>query len=423
MFRVVVATLAFAAVPARADELWLQPITQASLHLAAYDEADRPYSVPARPRDVAGMLAVSCEHIESEPCGNGAGAYGLLDSAGGYGEWLSVQSQLRVRTGTRNYGNNVDIDELHVDLHPRGFRFEIGRDILELGPKSHTQVGWGDNAPPLDMVRASYANERGGLMYIVGRLRDPQTFSGTLVTIARGELVLGPVRLGAMQLLELEGDGAPHLGPWAFIEEHFTRSDASAGPTDSSNRRVGLDVDWQTSFARFYYELMFEDWRRQFADALRYDADHVVGLERSGLMVEWQKTGFRSMEHTPRVTGFTNEGRVVGSPLGPDAVALYVAQQIGVSHAGAEMQVTLTPWVEVARLSSDTYSYGFHEPIDRVTAGQPELRYRAGARVVTRETFAGVEVGVIYEHIEDFAFVTGARRNSIGADVKVTYRP
>lgn len=405
---------------AHADDVWLQPITQASLHLAAYDEADRPYSVATRPRDVVGELAVSCEHTEGEPCGDGVGAYGEVDSTGGYGEWLSIQSRLRVRAGTRNYGTDVDIDHLHVDAHARGYRFELGRDILQLGPKSHTQVGWGDNAPPLDMVRASYANERGGLMYVVGRLRDPQTFSGSLVTIARGELVLGPVRLGAMQLLELEGDGAPHLGPWGFIEEHVTRGDASASSTDSSNRRVGLDVDWQTSFARFYYELMFEDWRRQLADALRYDADHVVGLERSGLTVEWQKTGFRSMEHTPRITGFTNAGRVVGSPLGPDAEALYVAQRIGICN---DPRISVTPWVEVAQLSSATYSYGFHQPIDRVSAGQAELRYRVGARSEWREVHSGVEVGVIYEHIEDFAFVTGARRNSVGMDLEVTYYP
>ncbi|MEO8843501.1 MAG: hypothetical protein ABI591_19380 [Kofleriaceae bacterium] len=414
---VVLAALALA-VPARADELWLQPITQASLHLAAYDEADRPYSVPARPRDIAGELAVSCEHTEGRPCGNGAGAYGELDSAGGYDEWLTAGSRLRARIGTSNYGNDVDIDRLHVDAHTHGFRFEVGRDVLQLGPKSHTQVGWGDNAPPLDLARASYANERGGLMYVVGRLRDPQTFHGNLVTIARGELVLGPVTLGGMQLLEIEGDGAPHLGPWAFIEEHFTRGDPSASQTDSSNRRVGLDVEWHTAFARFYYELMFEDWRRQFADALRYDADHVVGLERAGLAVEWHKTGFRSMEHTPRLTGFTNAGRVVGSPLGPDAEALYGARRIDI-----EPKISVTPWVEVAQLASDTYSYGFHQGIDRVTAGQAELRYRVGAHLETRVTHEGVELDVIYEHIEDFAFVTGARRNSLGADLTIVWHP
>ena len=35
----------------------------------------------------------------------------------------------------------------------------------------------------------------------------------------------------------------------------------------------------------------------------------------SGLVIEWQKTGFRSMEHAVCTTGFTNAGRAVGSPL------------------------------------------------------------------------------------------------------------
>jgi hypothetical protein len=417
MFRVVLAALAFAA-PAQADELWLQPVDQAALHLAAYDEADRAYSVPERPRDIAGELAISCEHVEGRPCGDGAGAFGELDSSAGYSDWLSAASRLRVRTGSNNYGTDLELDRLHIDAHARGFGFEIGRDALVLGPPSHTQVGWGDNAPPLDFARASYANERGGLFYLVGRLRDPQTYSGTLVTIARGELVLGPVTLGGMQLLELEGDGAPHLGPWAFIEEHFTRGDASAGPTDSSNRRVGLDASWRIDGfggARLYYELMFEDWRRQFADALRYDADHVVGGEfASGLLVEWQKTGFRSMEHTPRVTGFTNAGRAVGSPLGPDAQALYLARRIG----------RVTPWIEIARLASDTYSYGFRQPIVRLTEGLAELRYRAGARAaMVVHPHVTAEVSALVEHIDDFAFVRDASRNSIGADLVIVWRP
>jgi hypothetical protein len=415
MKRLVVAALAIAA-PARA-QVWVQPIDRAALHLAAYDEADRPYSVSARPRDIGGELAVSCEHTEGRPCGDGAGAFGELDSSAGYSDWLSAGSRLRVRTGSSNYGNDVDIDRLHVDAHAHGFSFELGRDVFTLGPPSHTQVGWGDNAPPLDFARASYANERGGLFYLVGRLRDPQTFSGTLVTIARGELVLGPVTLGGMQLLQLEGDGAPHLGPWAFIEEHFTRGDASAGPTDSSNRRVGLDVGWRIAGfggARLYYELMFEDWRRQFADALRYDADHVVGGEfASGLVVEWQKTGFRSMEHTPRTTGFTNAGRATGSPLGPDAQAVFISQRIR----------NVMPWIELARLASDTYSYGYHQPIDRLTEGTAELRYRAGARI-TRPIaphFTG-ELSALVEHIAHFAF-EAASRNSFGAEVTITWRP
>jgi hypothetical protein len=406
------------AAPVRADDLWLAPFDRAAFHLAAYDEAERPYSTPARVPDIAGEVALACEHTEGRPCGDGAGAYEELDTRAGYANWLTAGLRIRAHGGTANYGNGVDLDRAHVDARWRDLGLEVGRDAFVLGPGAHTQVGWGDNAPPLDFARATYATERGGLMYLVGRLRDPQTLHGNLVTIARGELATGPVIVGAMQLLQLEGDGAPHLGPWDFAVEHFTRGNASAGPDDTSNRRVGLDVSWRIAGfggARLYYELMFEDWRRQFADALRYDADHVAGaVFASGLVIEWQKTGFRSMEHAVRTTGFTNAGRAVGSPLGPDAQALYVAQRLG----GFE------PWLEVARLASDTYSYGAGQPITRTSDGLAEFRYRLGLLATRRiDAHLHVELDARAEHVQDFAFVRGDDRNSIGADLAIVWQP
>lgn len=405
------------AAPARADELWVSLVDRAALHLAAYDEAERPYSTAARPRDIAGDIQLACEHTEGRPCGDGARAYADLDASAGVGDWLAAGVRLRARTGSADYGTGFDVDRAHVEARWQGLAFEAGRDVLVLGPGAHTQVGWGDNAPPLDFARATYATPRGGLMYLVGRLRDPQTLHGNLVTIARGELVAGPVVLGAMQLLQLEGDGAPHLGPWDFIAEHFTRGNPSAGPDDTSNRRVGLDASWRIAGfggARLYYQVMFEDWRRQFADALRYDADHVIGGElASGLVIEWQKTGFRSMEHAVRTTGFTNAGRVVGSPLGPDAQALYVAQRFG----------TFQPWLEVARLASDTYSYGAGQPITRTSDGLAEFRYRAGLLASRRiDAHFHVELDARAEHIENFAFVHD-RRNGLGADIALVWQP
>lgn len=406
------------ATSARADDFWVSPIDRAAFHLAAYDEAERTYSTPVRPRDIAGELQLACEHTEGRPCGDGAGAYEELDARGGYSDWLTAGLRVRTRGGTADYGTGIDLDRAHVDATWQGFGFEVGRDAFSIGPGARTQVGWGDNAPPLDFARASYAAERGGLMYLVGRLRDPQTLQGNLVTIARGELVAGPVIIGAMQLLQLEGDGAPHLGPWDFIVEHFTRGNPSAGPDDTSNRRVGADVSWRiTGFGgvRFYYQIMFEDWRRQFFDAFRYDADHVVGGEfASGLVIEWQKTGFRSMEHAQRTTGFTNAGRVVGSPLGPDAQALYVARRFG----------AYVPWLELARLASDTYSYGAGQPIVRTSDGLGEFRYRAGVLATRRFTpHVHAELDARAEHIENFAFTRGDRRNGLGADIAIVWQP
>lgn len=399
------ALLVLATAPAAADP-WVQPVDEARLTAAAYDEADRPYTTPARPRDLAGGIALSCEHVEGRPCGDGARAFAELDSSAGDDWW---HAGTRLRLGTDGFA----VDRAHVEASYRGFGVELGRDTFALGPSPRTNVGWSDHAVPLDFARASYASERGGLFYAVGRLRDPQTYQGTLVTIARGELAFGPVTLGGMQLLELEGDGAPHLGPWQFIEEHVTRTDASAGPDDSSNRRVGLDVSADLGFTRIYYELMFEDWRRQFADALRYDADHVLGFVAGPLLIELQKTGFRSQEHTPRVTGFTNAGRTTGSPLGPDADAIYLARAFGF----------VTPWVEYVRLSSDTYSYAYHQPIDRLTEGPVERRYRAGAfATYALDRHVRIEASVLGEVIDHFGF-TGPTRHSIGGDVTVAWRP
>lgn len=410
------AVLAVLAAPAHADDAWVTPIDRAALQVAAFDEADRPYSVPARPRDIAGGLALSCEHAEGRPCGDGVGSYGELDSRAGYSDWLSGGTRLRARLGAGAYGTDLDVDRAHVDAHVRGFGFEVGRDVFALGPGAHTNVGWSDNAPPLDFARARYATSRGGLFYLVGRLRGPQTYPGTLVTIARGEVRLGPVTLGGMQLLQLEGEGAPHLGPWAFVEEHVTRGDPSASPTDSSNRRVGLDASWRiTGFggARFYYELMFEDWRRQFVDALRYDADHVVGLEFPAVLFEWQKTGFRSMEHTPRITGFTNAGRTVGSPLGPDAQALYVSLR---EHA-------ITPWAELARLASDTYTYDFHQPIVRTSDGLAEFRIRVGVRGSRAlSSHLRLDARALTETIFNIGFVH-ADRHGVGIELVLVWHP
>src|SRR5690606_196516 len=159
---------------------------------------------------------------------------------------------------------------------------------------------------------------------------------------------------------QLGGDGARSLGFWDFIAEHVRRTDLSAGPTDSSNRRFGGDIAIRITElrARLYYALVFEDIRaKRFIDALRYDADHVFGIELPALgsrgehaaLIEWQQTGFRSQEHRPRDTGFTHMGRVVGAPLGPDAMAIYVGGRLEFGWS------KLYPWAEAAKLASDTY--------------------------------------------------------------------
>ena len=155
-----------------------------------------------------------------------------------------------------------------------------------------------------------------------------------------------------MQLLQVEGEGAPHLGVVDFIEEHFT---GATRPRGRPTRRTGASASTSRggSTASTARGSTTSSCSRTGASSSRTRCATTpitssASTSAHGLLIEWQKTGFRSMEHDPRTTGFTNAGRVVGSPLGPDAEALFVGGRI------ARGQGTLYPWFEVARLSSDT---------------------------------------------------------------------
>jgi hypothetical protein len=412
---------------------WLTPVEQLLVRLSATREAARPYSTPVHPRDLVGGVALSCEHQQGQPCGDGLGAYTTMDSSAGYGDLLSARVRLRAGAGSSGLADEVVLDRvaLHARLGP--FALAVGRDVLVLGPASRTQLGWGDHAPPLDQVRVALLPRtlgrpdlRGALLYVLGRLRGPQTYPGTLMSIARGELaVRGRFAFGMMQMLQLGGEGAPSIGVIDFVLEHVRRRDMSASPTDSSNRRIAFDLSWvlPEMETRFYYQLVFEDWRKRFHDAARYDADHLVGFEVAalrtrGVVVELQQTGVRSQEHSPRTTGFTNAGRVVGSPLGPDARALFIAGRL------ATPRVTVFPWVELARLSSDTYELISFGPILHRTRGPREWRYRVGLRAavpIARGLWC--EAGAHLELVDQYAFDRAQRRVNAATSLAVVWRP
>lgn len=429
-------------VPARlvtpGARLWFSPLHRARVQGLWIDERARSYSTQTRPRDVAGVISNSCEDHQAEPCGNGVGAFEELETQAGYAGWLSTTARFRAVSGYDHYDLNLSVDRAHVDAEYGPIALMIGRDAFALGPLARTQLGWSGHAAPLDHVRISTSHPlrltdavHASGQYVLGRLRPPQTFRGTLVSIVRGQLDLGKsIEVGALQLLQLGGEGAPGFGFVDFLLEHVRRRDATAGPTDSSNRRFGGDIAARVGAllgARFYYSIVFEDIRRaRLIDAIRYDADHLVGVElaaigpcrKHGLTIEWHQTGVRSQEHVPRTTGFTNAGYVVGAPLGPDAESFYVGGRV------AFASFTLYPWLEFARLSSDTYEIIPYGPINRTLVGEDEVRYRIGSRVrVPIRSNLWLEAEAVFEHIDDFAFQSGVGRNNGDVTASVVWYP
>jgi hypothetical protein len=420
------------------DGFWYLPLQRLSLRFSAAAEHDRPYSLPLRQRDIAGGIALSCEYQEGRPCGDGVGSGVELDSSIGYGSLFTAATRLRAAAGTARFANELLVDRAYVKLESGPFVLQVGRDALSVGPSIRSALMVSRNGVPQDGVRAQLRpvalpfapDVRVSLFYFLDRLRDPQRFHGTLLDLARAQLDFWDrVQLGGSRMLMLGGEGAPDYGGLeGFFLEHFGRTKEGVGTAE--NNRLSFDLSVRVPElrgARFYYEIAFEDTRQQFFfNSLRYDADHLLGLELRDLRVgPWRRlffelahTGWVSQEHWLFTTGMTNRGRALGSALGPDGTSLW---------ARADLQfgkLTVSPWAEWLRFVSDRYDSNQSQGVFVVAQGPREHRQRLGADVrAALSEMLWFSLGVFGERIGNADLVVGETRFSGGATASLTFRP
>jgi len=415
---------------------WGRPINRLSNRLALVADVSRPFSVPARPRDIDGAIELACEHQEGRSCGNGAIGMLELDSSAGYGNLLSAYSRIQARTGSADTGGTgVNVDRLYASLELGAAEFVAGRNVVAIGPGRRTQLIWGDQPPPLDHVGLTVHALKipnvpivlGGA-YMVGLLDAPQRFPHSLVTISRAYAEIADrLCLGLTNLLLLGGDGAPPFSFGQFLSEHVIRG----GPSESaglSDRRVAVDLSLQVRplQSTFYTEIAFEDSRREFMSALAYDTDYLVGWAASGLgrggrhgfLVELHHTGARSQEHGLFTSGMTSGGRTAGPPLGPDATSVYVSPRWDLENRA----VSISPWSELIRIGSDIYNFPDPGPITRRSSGLAEIRLRSGLRVLgVLHRGLWLQTDSFIEHVGNEAFQV-ATRNNAGLSLTVIWQ-
>jgi hypothetical protein len=416
---------------------WATPLDRAILRAFADDEHDRPYSLPARERQLSGFVALSCEYQEGRPCGDGAGAGIELDSAAGFSDLLTAATRLRLAGGSAAFGQGLVVDRAYLKLEYGPLLLQIGRDALALGPSVRAAEMVSDNAVPQDGIRAQLhpialaSWLRLSLFYFLDRLRGPQTFRGTLLDCTRAQLDFADrVQLGGSRLLQLGGEGAPDYGGFTgFILEHFARMYERVGAGIAENNRLSFDLSIripELRGARFYYEIAFEDTRKRFFNSLQYDADHLLGVEvralRVGpwrrLFVELQRTGWISQEHFLFTTGMTNGGRTLGSALGPDGTSLWVRADIEIAG------LLVSPWAEWMRFISDRYDTDQVRGVFVTAVGPIEHRQRLGAdlRVEMTRNWR-LSVGMFGERVGNADLLEGATRLNAGLRGALTYTP
>jgi hypothetical protein len=114
----------------------------------------------------------------------------------------------------------------------------------------------------------------------------------------------------------------------------------------------------------------------------------------------------------------TNAGFTLGTPLGPDSWSLYASARVDLRY------VRIWPWLEFIRRSSDQYHFVDYGPITRVMTGNEETRFRAGARVEAMPwRSVRLDARVLYEHVNDFAFVPSEKRDNGGMEFSITWTP
>jgi len=413
--------------------LWLAPLRRMSLRGAVARDRLRPYSTEEHPRDLAGGVAITCEHQQGRSCGDGAGLELELDSAAGYGPWLAVVSRVRATAGSDDRDTDVGLDRAHASAELGPVTILAGRDVLVLGPSARTQALWGDHVAAIDQIRLSTARPvalagaggsilRASALFFLGRLRDPQRFDGSLVDGTRLQADLwDTVEIGLTHLIQLGGDGAPDFSVGDYLLEHVQHN-AESG--EFANHRLSGDVAVTVPDLglRAYYELAAEDMRDEIGSMLRRDADHVLGAEMDvapglGMLVELTSTGVRSHEHQLFTTGTTSGGRVAGNPLGPSTLSAFAGARLDVAD------VRLWPWIEVAHQSNDIYAFGTGD-IVRTDDLPDEWRLRAGTRAgleMTRDL--RVEIRALAERVTTADFIPDSERWNAAAEAAVTWTP
>ncbi|GAC1348249.1 MAG: hypothetical protein NVSMB23_28950 [Myxococcales bacterium] len=422
------------------DGFWVRPVERVVLRGVALGEHLRPYSLPARPRNLGGDVGFSCEFQEGRPCGGGLGLATEVDASAGFGRVLSATVRARLDLGNHGYAALAALDRASFKAQLGAVSLEAGRDVLALGPSFRGGLLWSRHAAPLDQLRVRLRPValpfldgdalRVSLLYFIGRLRQPVGRDGALVDGTRFQFDLfNRVQLGASRLLLFGGDGAPDVSFSDFVVEHLHARYPGGVPL--GDNRVSADVAVSAPElwgARAYLEIAFEDFRRKFLNVLQIDTDYLAGLELRALpagplrrvFVEAATTGQVSEESPEWLTGFGGAGRPFGTPLGPTAQSVYLRGEFELPRA------RVSPWAEVLRFRNDTYVRNNDgaggSRLDRV--GTAERRGRLGLDVALPVSPSlSLDVTAFAERVWNSELVAGATRWNGGIVTAIRYAP
>lgn len=346
----------------------------------------------------------------------------------------------------------VGFNELYARFESRNVGLQAGRDVLAWGSGGASAGGvfHSLNATPLDMAKFSNIHP----------FRYPWIFR-----------YLGPSQASFFfSLLEGQRDFShPYIAGWklsfqphrrfefGFTHEVMSGGDGSRGASfgrraadtfgiftalanndpNISNRVGGFDVAWRLpglpgplSGAKIYYEALMEDTQSPSHFDIMFidEAIHQAGIflprlnprGTQTLRFEVTRSGFRPYRHHQYTSGWTRNRRLIGHPLGPDAVGFL-----------AEFESSPTYYFHqshsfaVESYDSDRYQLLNNATDVRKTADNPSetrLRWMSGFDWLPsrRQKFS---LGLGLERVRQFNFIPGRNANNFLVNLGWTVFP
>lgn len=351
----------------------------------------------------------------------------------------------RQRQGDQDY-MRWGFDELYLRGEVKNLGVQIGRDVLALGPAREGGVFHSTNATPLDSFKIANVSPF-YYPWIFKYLGPAQaTFYFSVLPeradhnhpyIAGWKLSVQPHRnfeIGVTHAVMSGGEGAPGASVGTRVADAFGVFAAFISKDPNiSNRIGGWDMTFRIPALRgltLYHEVLLEDTLAlQHAKLMFVDeAIHQVGffLPRfnnrgtQSLRFEFQHSGFRPYRHHQYASGWTNNRRLLGNELGPDAVGAFIAWELEPTRHFYHKQ-TLSYEVR------DSDLYRFNPTADSVTktADNPsEKRFRwMGVVEWSHHPQRKWHLSFGLERVQQFNFQPGRNANNALVNVGLTVYP
>ncbi|MFH1018688.1 MAG: capsule assembly Wzi family protein [Pseudomonadota bacterium] len=310
---------------------------------------------------------------------------------------------------------------------------EGGRANLLWGSGRYGHLLFSGDNPPLDLVRVRSiepVTPPWVLKYLgptqfdafFGILGEDRVFPHTrLVGTFISFLPHKRFEFGLGQTVLFGGEGGPTNNPMAYFSEKI--GDAP----DSADRNFLLSGRFRIPAIEIelYSELMIEDCCGPFPFDPR-DTMYLMGLYfpridpegKADFAVEWVRTNHVAYRHGTFTSGYTHEGRMLGHPLGPDAMGIYAILRYFPSK---EFWGKATFAFEDRGKSGESISGGSITGAEP-TYQSPELRYRMEFDLRFRPTEAlaiGPRFGI--ERVSHFGYQTLQKRWMVQSGLNVDY--